>query len=65
MLPVATPPNAMVFASGQMTVAQMARAGFVVNVISLILILATAYTLMDLAFGVEAGVMPEWAKPKG
>lgn len=63
MLPVATPPNAMVFASGQLTVPQMAKAGLYVNVISLILILVMAYTLMGLAFGVEAGVMPDWAKP--
>lgn len=63
MLPVATPPNAMVFASGQLTVGQMAKAGAYVNVIALILILVMAYTLMGLAFGVEAGVMPDWAKP--
>jgi sodium-dependent dicarboxylate transporter 2/3/5 len=65
MLPVATPPNAMVFASGHMTVGQMAKAGSYINVISIILILAMAYTLMGLAFGVEAGVMPDWARPKG
>jgi len=65
MLPVATPPNAMVFASGQLTVPQMAKAGAYINVISLILILATAYTLMGLAFGIEAEVMPDWALPKG
>lgn len=64
MLPVATPPNAMVFASGQLTVAQMAKAGAYVNVISIILILAMAYTLMGIAFGVEAGVMPDWAMIK-
>lgn len=65
MLPVATPPNAMVFASGQLTVPQMAKAGAYVNVISLVLILATAYTLMGLAFGVESGVIPDWVQSKG
>ncbi len=64
MLPVATPPNAMVFASGHLTVGQMARAGSYINVISIVLILAMAYTLMGVAFGVEAGVMPDWAMPK-
>lgn len=31
MLPVATPPNAIVFASGEVTMTQMIRAGFVLN----------------------------------
>jgi sodium-dependent dicarboxylate transporter 2/3/5 len=31
MLPVATPPNAVVFSSGYVDVAQMARAGFALN----------------------------------
>lgn len=44
MLPVATPPNAVVFASGQLTVAQMARYGVVLNLIGAAVI--TSITLM-------------------
>lgn len=33
MLPVATPPNAIVFGSGRVTIGQMARAGFWMNVV--------------------------------
>lgn len=33
MLPVATPPNAIIFASGKFTVREMAREGFVLNLI--------------------------------
>ena len=38
MLPVATPPNAIVFGSGCLTIPQMVRAGFWLNVASVILI---------------------------
>ena len=62
MMPVATPPNAIVFASGELTVPQMARAGFLINIISLILIMLVAYTLMEFAFGIQAGVVPDWVK---
>ncbi len=43
MLPVATPPNAIVYASGYVTVAQMARAGLWLNVASALLITALVY----------------------
>jgi sodium-dependent dicarboxylate transporter 2/3/5 len=38
MLPMGTPPNAIVFSSGFVSMGQMARAGFVLNVIGIILI---------------------------
>lgn len=40
MLPVATPPNAIVFSSGHVTVAQMARAGLALNVVSILTVTA-------------------------
>ncbi len=39
MLPMATPPNAIVFASGHIKVHEMAKAGFVLNVISVLIII--------------------------
>jgi len=60
MLPVATPPNAIIFASGELTVPQMVKAGFLINVLSIILILLVAYCLMGFAFGIQAGVVPAW-----
>lgn len=38
MLPVATPPNAIVFSSGYITIPQMSRAGFLLNLTAIVLI---------------------------
>lgn len=38
MLPVATPPNAIIFGSGEVTIAQMCRAGLLLNLIGIILV---------------------------
>lgn len=45
MLPVATPPNAIVFGSGLLTIPRMARAGLALNLISIVLVSAVAYKL--------------------
>lgn len=50
MLPMATPPNAIVFGSGKITVAQMFIAGFVLNLLSLIVIVPLTQVLIPLAF---------------
>lgn len=46
MLPVATPPNAVVFGSGYLTIPDMARAGFRMNLISIVIITLTCYFLL-------------------
>jgi sodium-dependent dicarboxylate transporter 2/3/5 len=51
MLPVATPPNAIVFASGYVTVPQMMRAGFALNIIGIVLIALLATFLAPLVLG--------------
>lgn len=53
MLPVGTPPNAIVFSSGTVTIAQMARGGFVLNIVGIVLITAFCYALGGLAFGLK------------
>lgn len=45
MLPVATPPNAIVFGSGLLTIPKMARAGFALNLIAIVLVTIVALTL--------------------
>ena len=39
MLPMATPPNAIVFASGYVKVSQMARVGIILNVLAVALLI--------------------------
>ncbi len=50
-LPVATPPNAIVFGSGYVTIPQMARAGVVLNVVGTVLITVSAVLLAPRVFG--------------
>ncbi|GAA1995977.1 DASS family sodium-coupled anion symporter [Nocardiopsis rhodophaea] len=51
MLPVATPPNAIVFGSGHVTIAQMLRGGIWLNLIALFLILAVMYGIAGRVLG--------------
>jgi sodium-dependent dicarboxylate transporter 2/3/5 len=50
MLPMATPPNAIVFASGHIRVHQMARVGFVLNCISIVLMVVLFQFVVPLLF---------------
>ncbi|MCH2196998.1 DASS family sodium-coupled anion symporter [Kordia sp.] len=50
MLPMSTPPNAIVFASGHVKVAQMARAGFLLNIISIVLLILFFQFIIPLVF---------------
>lgn len=50
MLPMATPPNAIVFASGHVKVHQMVKAGLLLNLIAVILLMALTYFLIPLVF---------------
>ncbi|AXG70767.1 sodium-dependent dicarboxylate transporter SdcS [Kordia sp. SMS9] len=50
MLPMATPPNAIVFASGHVKVAQMARAGFLLNILSIVLLVLFFQFIIPLVF---------------
>jgi sodium-dependent dicarboxylate transporter 2/3/5 len=51
MLPVATPPNGLIYGSGYLTVGQMARGGALVDVLGGGLVLAAAMAVGDHFFG--------------
>lgn len=52
MLPVATPPNAVVFGSGHVTIGQMIKGGVWLNLIGLILVTLSAYALGGWILGI-------------
>lgn len=61
MLPVATPPNAIVFGGGHINVAQMARAGLLINLMGVVIVTLLTYFVAVPVFGIEFGEVPDWA----
>ncbi|PAE07244.1 anion transporter [Terribacillus saccharophilus] len=59
MLPVGTPPNAIIFASGKITIAEMVRTGFVLNIFTLILVILGVFALVGPLWGLDLNVYPE------
>jgi sodium-dependent dicarboxylate transporter 2/3/5 len=55
---VGTPPNAIIFASGKLTILEMARAGFIVNLLAAALIVAAVYYLVPPVFDIQLNVVP-------
>jgi sodium-dependent dicarboxylate transporter 2/3/5 len=53
MLPVATPPNAVVFGSGYLKISDMIKAGVWMNIISILLITIMVYFLLPLIWGFD------------
>lgn len=52
MLPVATPPNAVAYGSGYVTIGQMVKGGIWLNLIGIVLITATVYLLAVPVFNI-------------
>ncbi|WP_441007542.1 SLC13 family permease [Thalassobacillus devorans] len=59
MLPVATPPNAVVFGSGYLRIPDMAKAGFLLNILAIFIIAIFIYLLMPLVWGIDITSFPE------
>ncbi len=63
MLPVATPPNAVVYSTGHISMGEMVRAGFWLNLLFIGLLTLLAFMLLPVVLGVQPGVVPVWARP--
>ena len=51
MMPISTPPNAIVFSSGNIRVRQMIKTGFLLNLISVIVLVIASFTIIKWVFG--------------
>jgi sodium-dependent dicarboxylate transporter 2/3/5 len=52
MMPVATPPNALVFASGEITISHMCKAGFWLNIVGIALVMLHMYFVVLPVLGI-------------
>jgi sodium-dependent dicarboxylate transporter 2/3/5 len=53
MLPVATPPNAIVFGSGMLKISQMCKIGFWLNLVAILVISLMSYAILVPVLGIE------------
>ncbi len=60
MLPVATPPNAIVFGSGYVTIPQMVKSGIGLNIIGIVITVLATYLLVFPVLDVVVGELPSW-----
>lgn len=63
MLPISTPPNAIVYSSGHLEIQQMIKAGFWLNLICILSISVLIYFVALGALGVQLGQLPSWVTP--
>jgi len=61
MLPVATPPNAIVFGTERIRISEMARTGLIFNLIGVVVITAAVFLIGKFIFGIDLSVLPDWA----
>ena len=60
MLPIATPPNAIVFSSGQISMAQMARYGLLLNLMCAVIVTVGTFVLLCPIWGINPTEIPDW-----
>lgn len=61
MLPVATPPNAIVFGTGYLRIRDMARTGVLLNLLGIVIVTLVTYFWGTFVFDIDVGSFPDWA----
>jgi sodium-dependent dicarboxylate transporter 2/3/5 len=61
MLPIATPPNAIIFSSGEVEIRDMVRAGLILNLIGVLVIATLFFLVSSRLLGLDLSTMPLWA----
>jgi sodium-dependent dicarboxylate transporter 2/3/5 len=62
MLPMGTPPNAIVFSSGCIPMSRMASVGFAINWLGVVLISALMWLWAKPLLGIDVTVAPSWLR---
>ena len=63
MLPVATPPNAIVFGTGHLHIREMVKTGFLLNIAGIIVVTLVTYFWGVAVFSIDVHSFPQWAAP--
>jgi sodium-dependent dicarboxylate transporter 2/3/5 len=61
MLPIATPPNAIVFSSGEVDIGEMVRAGLLLNLVGVVVIATLFFLVSSRLLGLDLSTIPLWA----
>lgn len=62
MLPVATPPNAIIFGTKRVPMIEMSKTGFFLNIIGIVIVTISTYYLGTYIFDIQLDVFPDWVK---
>ena len=62
MLPVATPPNAIVFGTNRLHIIDMTKTGFFLNIVGIIVVTLATYYLGTIIFNIQLDTIPAWIK---
>lgn len=61
MLPVATPPNAIIFGTNRIRIKDMVKTGILLNLVGIIIVTLVMYFWGTMVFGIDTAVFPDWA----